>query len=315
MSSPLVSVVIVTYNCREEVGECLGAIQDDCEVIVVDNHSSDGTANHVQSEFPKVKLIQNDSNRGFGAANNQGLQVATGEFALILNPDAAAKPGAINLLASYMTQHLNVAACGGKLLFKDGTLQESACNELSLWVVFCEQTRLEKLFKHSSLLSPYWISRRHVSAGGNTPKRVAQVMGACVMLRRHQGEFPKFDERYNLYCEDTDLCKRISKQGEIWYVPEAEFVHALGSSSIQNRHVAVQLYNAGKERYFAIHHGRFSSLICFGLDRLGALGMAAAWSLATIVTLGGWGSARRKAALFWKVLFGPIFPSLPQSGS
>lgn len=274
------SVVVVSFNTRELLRRCLSQIEEHHEIIVVDNDSQDGSAEMVATDFPKVKLIRNPENQGFGAANNRGLEIATGKYTLLLNSDAFAHPGAIDLLADHLDRGASDFV-GGKLENPDGSLQESAAGPLTLWAVFCEQTFLERLFKNSSFLSPYWKTRQLPSGGP-----VAQVMGACLMFRRSE---IRFDERFFLYCEDTELCKRLGKG---YYLPTARFEHLLGSSSQANRWRSVALYNRGKELYFAIHHGPAHATICFLLNRLGA-------ALRIIAGL----FVTPKAMTFWRVLF------------
>jgi N-acetylglucosaminyl-diphospho-decaprenol L-rhamnosyltransferase len=275
-----VSVVVVSFNTRELLRRCLSQIELHHEVIVVDNDSRDGSAEMVGAEFPHVRLIRNPFNEGFGAANNRGIDVATGKYVLLLNSDAFAHCGAIDLLADYLDRG-GSDFVGGKLENVDGSLQESAAGPLTLWAVFCEQTFLEKLFKNSAALSPYWKTRQ-LSDGGP----VAQVMGACLMFHRSD---IRFDERFFLYCEDTELCRRL---GTGYYLPTARFEHLLGGSSQQNRWRSVALYNRGKELYFAIHQGPVHSALCFLLNRLGAILRIIAGLFVT-----------RKAVTFWRVLF------------
>ena len=291
------SVIVVSYNTREPLRRCLRSLGDADEAIVVDNASGDGSAEMVEAEFPSVRLIRNATNRGFGAANNQGLEAMTGDLALCLNSDAAAQPGALRLMVRVMDAHPDVVACGGRLQFPDGRLQESCCGALTLWALFCEQAYLERLFPRSALLSPYWLSRRLLSGPAKDTYDVEQVMGACLMLRTLE----RFDERFFLYCEDTELCRRLRKHGRIVYVPGAVFRHDLGSSS-QERWEAVARYNRGKELYFLLHHGRFAAIVALLLDRFGALMRFLVWSVATVLTACTVASVRRKALLFLRVL-------------
>jgi GT2 family glycosyltransferase len=289
---PKVSVVVVSYNTREKLRRCLECIEQHHQVIVVDNASADGSPEMVASDFPHVQLIANNENRGFGAANNQGMDRATGNLVLFLNSDAYADPGAIDTLASAF-EDTGVVAAGGKLLNPDRTLQQSSANELTLWAVFCEQTLLEKAFPNSKLLSPYWNSRRL-----NQTSETAQVMGACLMIR----PLERFDERFFLYCEDTELCQRLRKHGRILYVPGAQFVHELGSSSAGTRWESVARYNRGKELYFRIHHGPFAAALCWLLNKLGALLRLVIWTAASVATLGTRKPFVQKARLFARVL-------------
>jgi len=354
--APRVSVVVVSFNTKDKLRRCLSCIEARHEVVVVDNGSSDGSADMVRAEFPDVRLIQNSGNVGFGAANNQGMELAMGKYVLFLNSDAYAEPGAIDLLASKLegssppagananenpiiqqskvknqkskiknlpappassaatalsssgappappeqpaTVGELVIAVGGRLLNPDGSLQESAANELTMWAVFCEQTYLEKLFKARPFFSPYWVTSRLTA-----DCEVAQVMGACLMMR----PLERFDERFFVYCEDTDICKRLSKHGRILYVPEARFTHDLGSSSAgTSRWLGVARYNRGKELYFAIHRGPIASATCWVFDRLGALSRLVAYGLMVLVTLGARPSFRKRVGLWLMVLTAPL---------
>ena len=235
-----ISVIVVSYNTRDSLRACLESLNDApvTEIIVVDNASRDGSPEMVERDFPQVKLIRNARNRGFGAANNQGLAIMQGELALLLNSDAIAGPGSIEKLALHF-EDSDVGAAGGRLQHPDGSLQESACSGLTLWAVFCEQTLLEKFFSRSRILSPYWQSGRIAARG--EPAEVEQVMGACLMMRPVE----RFDERYFLYCEDTELCIRLRQHGRIIYDPTAPFPHELGASSSDNRGWSVAMYNVG----------------------------------------------------------------------
>jgi GT2 family glycosyltransferase len=283
----MVSVIVVSYNTREKLRRCLSCIEPEQEIIVVDNASSDGSAEMVRTDFPHAQLIANSDNRGFGAANNQGAALATGNWLLYLNSDCYASPGSISCLAETLQAEAAVAG-GGKLLNPDGSLQESVAAELTLWMVFIEQTFLDRLFR--KLGRGYWRTPQE-----EVTTEVPQVMGACLMVKRG---VEAFDERFFLYCEDTDLCKRLAKHGRILYVPTCKFTHELGSSSAANRWLAVTRYNAGKELYFRIHQGRFSSSICWLLDRGGALLRLLIWCCVAVVKP----SARSQIQLFWKVL-------------
>jgi GT2 family glycosyltransferase len=283
-----VSVIVVSYNTAEKLRRCLGAIDAAHEVIVVDNASSDGSAEMVQTEFPDVRLIANAANVGFGAANNQGAKIATGKWLLYLNSDCYAEPGAIGRLVSGV-EAAGAVAGGGRLLNLDGTLQQSVAAELTLWTVFLEQTLLERLFRRLGMGT--W----RTPTGNGGPVEVPQVMGACLLVR---SGLELFDERYFLYCEDTDLCRRLAHHGPIVYVPDAEFTHELGSSSGKAPWLGVARYNLGKETYFAIHHGKLARACCWILNRAGALLRLAMWGVVSLVRP----RLRHRAMLFWKVL-------------
>lgn len=292
-----VSVVVVSFNTREKLRHCLNALPATAETIVVDNASTDGSAEMVREEFPDATLIANAENRGFGAANNQGIAAATRPLVLLLNADAYADPGAVDELAAAFADP-SVVAAGGRLLNPDRTLQLSTAGPLTLWAVFCEQTLLEKVFPRHRWLSPYWNTHRL-----DGPADVEQVMGACLMMRRG---LENFDERFFLYCEDTELCRRLRRHGRIRYVPGAVFVHELGSSSSADRWRSVARYNRGKELYFAIHHGPVASALCLLTNRFGALLRLFGWFVAAVATLGTRPRFRSQTGLFWRVLTAPL---------
>lgn len=308
MEASGVSVVVVSYNTREKLRRCLSCIEPEHEVIVVDNASSDGSADMVRADFPHVRLIENRQNVGFGAANNQGMAVASGELVLFLNSDCYAEPGAITELSrSFDIERwglpkdyaCNPVAAGGRLNNPDGTLQESVAGELTLFAVFLEQTYLERFAGRFR----YWRTDSTLyeqdASPSQAPRKVDQVMGACLMIR----PLEKFDERFFLYCEDTDLCKRLSRHGDIVYNGQAIFTHELGSSSTgSGRWLSVARYNRGKELYFSIHHGSFAMAVCWLLDRFGAFLRLCVYTIAGVLTLFVRPGPRAKIVLWWKVL-------------
>ena len=279
-SAAEVTVVIVSYGTRDALRRCLAALegQGAAKVVVVDNGSTDGSGAMVAAEFPAVDLVEAGENLGFSRANNLGATRAATPLVLFLNSDAYADPGAVGRLAAPF-EDPSVVASGGRLRNPDGSLQESVAGPLTLGAVFREQTLLERL------LGGYWRTR---ALPTDRPSDVTQAMGACLMARR--GLEP-WDERFFLYCEDTDLCRRLRRQGRILYVPEAGFEHDLGASSRREPWRGIARYNAGKELYFRVHHGVAQAYACFVLDRLGAL-------LRIVLK-------PRQAGLFWRVLTAP----------
>ncbi|MBX3097299.1 MAG: glycosyltransferase family 2 protein [Fimbriimonadaceae bacterium] len=301
-----ISVIVVSYNTSDLLRRCIESLGDADQIIVVDNASHDDSAEMVADLFPHVVLVRNQVNRGFGAACNQGLNLATGDFWLLLNSDAFARPGALRLLANALWADDKLVAVGGRLEFPDGRVQSSCCNSLTLWVVLCEQFWLEKAFPMSPLFSPYWLTPRMPLEGVH---RVAQVMGACLGVRPGP---ERFDERFFLYCEDTELCLRLSRRGSIAYVPEAIFEHELGASSSANRWQAIARYNRGKELYFRLHGGLLASFICLKINRIGAFARLLVYGVPAALTLGLVPRFRNHAEMWWRVLSAPLAgPALP----
>ena len=286
------SIVIVSFNTKEKLRHCLSCLElDRHEIIVVDNASKDNSPELVKLEFPTVILIENDQNVGFGRANNLGIDRSTGDLILYLNSDAYVKPGAIEELVDAF-QNEQVIAAGPKLLNMDGSLQESVAGPLTLTNVFLEQTYLDAIAR--KIGKGYWRTR---TVQNEPVSDVDQVMGACMMMRSKSNQ--KFDERFFLYCEDTELCYRLSSLGKIVYVRNAEVTHELGSSSIDSRWKSVARYNLGKELYFRIHHGAVAASVCWLLNRTGAfLRLLVGLVLAPFSR-----SGREKVTIFSKVLF------------
>jgi GT2 family glycosyltransferase len=295
---PKISVVVVAYKSRETIGKCLSSLPLVAEVIVVENPAHEHNID--PSSLPgTVQLITMPSNEGFGRASNVGMAAATGHYVLILNPDAwADDPSDVLELAEFLDNNPGAIAVGGRLMLTDGTVQLSCARELTLARVFLEQSMLERL------VHGYWIDTSHASA----PIKVPQVTGACFAFRRVEGKFLPFDDRFFLYCEDTELMKRLAKHGDIYHLPTAVFHHLLGASSKSSRWFAVACYNRGKELYFEIHHGNLSSFLCFLSNRSGVLLRLLVWSLATVLTLGTFRRFRESAATFLKVLLASTDP-------
>lgn len=293
----MVTIVIVSFNTCELLRRCLASLPTDAEVIVVDNASHDGSPEMVRREFPSAVLIKNSINLGFGAANNRGLDIACGELALLLNSDAYAHPGAVERLAQAF-EDPGVVAAGGRLLNPDGSLQLSTARELSLEMVFLEQTMLERVLARFPGFRGYWTTAQLPDDRAST---VDQVMGACLMMRQDaQGNFERFDERFFLYCEDSDLCVRLRRRGQVVYVPGAEFTHELGQSSRRAAWLGIARYNAGKELYFLLHQGLASEFLCLAMNRFGAL-----LRLTLAVPFVFWPAGRQRIGTFWRVLTAP----------
>lgn len=290
-----VSVIVVSFNTVGHLRDCLDSLSGAFEVIVVDNASNDGSADMVAKEFPGVALIRNAENRGFGAANNQGLEVMTGDLALLLNSDARLTKDQIADLAQQFGVP-GIIAVGPSQISDHGKFIPAAANQLTQWSVFCEQTLLEKLFPFWPF-SSYWIPPSVTEACD-----VEQVMGACLMFRPVE----QFDERFFLYCEDTELCRRLRDHGRIRYVPEVKCRHSLGASSKSDRWLSVARYNRGKELYFQIHHGRVAMILCWAMNRMGALLRLMIWGIPMILTLGLVRRFQSQVGLFARVLTAPL---------
>ncbi|MCK5430260.1 MAG: glycosyltransferase, partial [Anaerolineales bacterium] len=158
MSEVNLSICIVTYQARDYLQACLRSVYENppdgkYEVIIVDNHSSDGTLELLNNEFPEVKIIENADNLGFTAPMNQALQNGRGVYLLQLNPDTIIHPQAFNRLIAFMEAQQEVGICGPKVLNTDGSLQKPCRRDESRpWAVFTYFLGLSSLFPNSKLL-------------------------------------------------------------------------------------------------------------------------------------------------------------------
>jgi GT2 family glycosyltransferase len=267
---PELSIIIVSYNCFDLLKECLRSLaidQPTAEVIVVDNASSDRTAERVAAEFPQVSIIGLDANRGFAVANNIGASAASGGLLLFLNPDTIVRPGAIRLLTAALVgpSAANVGLVGPQLIFPGGKVQPSAHSSFPGVI---EHT-LHYNFALLSLIRRF--TRPDWDWGLTYPiplaeSRTEHLSGAALMTRSSDFELAGgFDERYFLYLEETDLCFAFRQLGlEVLYVPEAIVEHHLGGSSGETTfgHGSPN-YLESRYYFLAKNRGRLASSACY----------------------------------------------------
>jgi GT2 family glycosyltransferase len=230
----MITVVIVSYNTRDILRNCLDALytnsrEIDMEVIVVDNASHDGSPDMIRSEFPMVRLIVNSVNSGFAAANNQAYAVSSGRYIVLLNPDAYLRPSSLANGIAFMDSNPFCGLCGGKIISPEGRLEPSARRFPSALSKLLTISGLSWRFSTSSLLN------RHEFGGfaHDRPMDVDWVPGTFTIVRRKMLEsIGFFDERFYLYYEETDLCLRAKKAGwKVFFIPDAEVMHIGGASS------------------------------------------------------------------------------------
>ena len=225
----LISIGIVSFQACSYLRDCLRSIYreppgGEFEIIVVDNHSTDGTVDMVKSEFPGVYLIELARNTGFTAPMNQALRQGVGDFLLQLNPDTILLPQAFNQMVAFMKNHPEVGICGPKVLNPDGTLQKPCRRgEPRPFAVFSYFLGLSKLFPKSELFGGYLLN--HLDE--DETHEVAGVSGSCMLIRREVVDRIGFlDERYFAYQEDADYCYQARNAGwQVYYVPAARIMH------------------------------------------------------------------------------------------
>lgn len=243
------SVIIVTWNVRELARACLCALPDategiTAEVIVIDNASTDGSAEMIGAEFPRVTLLRNDANEGFARANNHGLAHAQGRYVVLLNADTIPASRCLSAMVAFMDAHPRAGAASPRLVRPDGAPQPYAFGDDP---------------------SPAYLLRRALAQqsgrylhdwGVSEPIQVEWVSGACLVARRAAVEqVGGLDERIFMYFEDNDWCRRMRLAGwEVWYNPRAEITHIGGASLNQNPRARAAYYDS-LAYFYRKHYG------------------------------------------------------------
>jgi O-antigen biosynthesis protein len=232
---PDLSIIIVNYNVKEFVRNLLESLRSaseniSAEIIIVDNASDDGSVELIRDKYPDVKLIANKDNVGFGKANNMAMEIARGEFFLLINPDTIVREDTLVKMIGFMKQNENAGIAGCKVLNPDGTLQ-LACRRgfPGPWTSFTKVMGLSALFPGSKLFARYNLTY----LDENKSYEVDAVSGAFMMMRKSvYDKIGGFDSQFFMYGEDLDLCYRTQKEGfKVFYFHETEIIHYKGEST------------------------------------------------------------------------------------
>jgi len=259
---PGISAVIVNFNAGGELRGALQSIADAMrgrawDAVVVDNASTDGSGQAAAEFAPQVRLIRNAANVGFARGVNQGIAASQGPLVLILNPDCRIAANAVEHLEAALAAHPSCAVAGPRILDPDGAVQGSARGDPDMLTgLFGRTSMLRRLLPGLS------VSRRNVvdeanGARGPAPEAlvVDWLSGACMLARRDRlAQVGGFDERYFLYWEDADLCRRLRARGyDVRYVPHAEAVHRVGQSSRTAPESSIRAFHASAYLYYTTH--------------------------------------------------------------
>lgn len=237
-NNPKLSVLIVNWNTVDLLEECLQSIESNYpeslsyEVIVVDNDSSDGSADMVRERFPEVRLIVNTENAGFVRANNQAVDISRGEYLLLLNSDTKTLDGDIVRLIDYLDQHKDVGVVGGKALNGDGTFQPNFRRFPSFIRMFGNHTlRLIKGWDSAG-----WKRYRMEELDPDQIHEVDWLVGAYLLISaRNLNDGYVFDSDIFMYYEDTLLCRTMRSKGlRVIYLPYARIIHYGGESAAKS---------------------------------------------------------------------------------
>jgi GT2 family glycosyltransferase len=252
------SIVVVNYNTRDRLRGCLSSITRSeglgaSETFVVDNASSDGSADMVEAEFPWVQLVRSSTNRGFAWANNVALRRARGKRLLLLNPDTEFGPTALAEMVAYLDAHPEAAAVGPKLVRGDGSL-DPACRRSfpSPTIAFYRLSGLSRIFARSRRFARYNLS----FLDPDQETEVDGLSGAFMLLRREAVvQVGLLDERFFMYGEDLDWAYRMKERGwRIRYNPLVTVVHYKGESSRQASRQATVAFFRAMHLFYAKHY-------------------------------------------------------------
>lgn len=259
-----VSIIILNYRSAGLLKQCLKNISRlhlalQWEVLVVDNDSHDQSAAMVATLFPTVRYIQSGSNLGYGGGMNVGLRAAQGRYRLVLNPDIAMLGNELERMVTYLDHHPDIGILGPKLVNPDSSLQYTCYTFPSFFMPLYRRTFFGRLPGVTRRLADYMMTWWDHSSN----REVDWLLGGCLLIRAQAlAEIGLFDERFFMYCEDVDLCRRSWERGwRVVYFADAEIVHYHQRSSAERWWAAALLSRISREhvkswlKYFAKYAG------------------------------------------------------------
>ncbi len=253
------SIIIVSYNTKELLRRCVSSIeksQDDLEkeVFIVDNASTDGSDKLVEQGYKDIKILRNKENLGFAKANNQALRQVYGEYCLLLNSDTEVKPDALSNLVEFAENNPQAGIVGAKLLNPDASIQSSIYHLPTLWRAIKE----------------FWLGKKgeyeKYALTASDAVGVEAVTFAAVLIPKKTIERIGFlEERYFMYFEDLDYCRRVRQADlEVYYLPTAEVVHFHGASGKSNPKAYQYLVESSKIYNGIIKYWLLTAIIWLG---------------------------------------------------
>jgi len=229
-----VSIIVVAWNVRDLLHKCLESVYEqtediEFEIIYVDNASTDGSVEMVRNQFPTVRIIKNDENKGFIVANNQGIEISEGRYVLLLNSDTVILKNAIAKTMKFADEHPDAAVVGCRVLNPDRTLQRTCAMYHSVLNMLLSATYLYKIFPKSK-----FFGREEMTWWEFNDVREVEVVYGCFSLVRKDpiNQVGLMDPRYFVYGDDPDWCYRFHKAGwKVMFTPEAEIIHYGGRNT------------------------------------------------------------------------------------
>lgn len=257
------SIIIINWNTRDLLRDCLNSVLEGApdhrsfEIIVVDNASTDGSQDMVRNLFPQVTMVMNERNRGFAAANNQAIEIASGSNVLLLNSDTLVHGKVLAESLAYMDAHWHVGAMGCRVLNADGSLQHSTSQFPSLLNLTIQTLGLDRL-RFVSAFRKY----RMLDWDRRSERYVETISGCYLMVRRQCIEaVGKLDEAFFFFGEETDWCRRIREAGwKVAFAPVGDITHFGGGSSGTLNHKRDLMLSEATVRLHRKHSGWLTAL-------------------------------------------------------
>ena len=258
-----ISVVIVAWNANHYLKLCLESLatappRRTMEVIVVDNASSDGTAEMTEARFPWVKLMKSSENLGFSKGNNLGIRQCQGRYIALVNPDVIVLPGCLDVLADFLDENPKVGNVGPRVLNPDMSMQSTCRRFPNLWANFCSATGLETLFKGSR-----FFAGEHMFFFPHDRTLAVDVLVGCFSMIRREAfdSVGLLDENLFMYGDDVDWCRRARKAGwQVVFHPSARAIHDRGKITAPYPVRFAVAQQKSVLYYWSKHHGFFGVL-------------------------------------------------------
>jgi len=276
----ILSVIIVNYNVKYFLEQCLCSVKKaiadiDAEVIIVDNHSADGSVEYLQPAFP-FTFIRNEENIGFARANNQGLRMAKGKYLLFLNPDTLVPEDCFKSCISFMESNKDAGALGTKMIDGSGRfLKESKRAFPTPWISFCKMCGLTSIFPSSALFAGYYLGHLPM----HETNEAGALAGAFMFVKKAVLEITGgFDEQFFMYAEDIDLSYRIQQAGfKNFYFSKSTIIHFKGESTTRDIFYIKLFYKAMRQfvkKHYQQRSGTLTHFLSSGIWFAGLLSSA-----------------------------------------
>ena len=254
-----ISVIIVTWNSADEIVKCVGSVIEasrglNTELIVVDNNSADNSFALVNDmSFPKLNAVKNSENLGYTKAINQSIKLSIGKYVLLLNPDTVLNDNSIRVMYDFLEANPVYGACAPLMKNPDGSVQYSVRNFPTYWRMFCEFSLLAYIFPKTRLFGSWKAKYMDYSI----EQDIRQPMAAAFMIRRELlHKIDNMDERFRMFFNDVDLCKKVYDAGfKIRFLPASVVIHEHGVSIKKDRANMIKVWNEDCANYFEKHFG------------------------------------------------------------